>query len=117
MRHFLLLTLTLTLTVAPLAGGMGQAARAAGLVALPGLALGLAARESSAAGAAIQVAPVTAVADHHLAAAAGTVEQTGTDRHRRPGPMRAGLGPLEVGYSQGVRKHVFWGATPSDSHI
>jgi hypothetical protein len=117
MRHFLLLTLTLTLTVAPLAGGMGQAARAAGLVALPGLALGLAARESGAAGAAIQVAPVTAVADHHLAAAAGTVEQTGTDRHRRPGPMRAGLGPLEVGYSQGVRKHVFWGATPSDSHI
>jgi len=89
MRHFL--WLALALTVAPLASGMGQAARAAGLVAMTGQTLGLAACLIGASGATIQVAPITAAADHHLAAAAGTVEQTGTGRHRRPEPMRAGL--------------------------
>jgi len=59
-----------------LSGGMGKAALATALVTLPSLAQGFGAGNASATGSAIPVTPITLATDHHLAAAAGTVEQT-----------------------------------------
>ena len=72
MRHFLLLTQAITV----LSGRMGKASLATALVTLPSLAQGFGAGDASTAGRAIPVAPITLATDHHLAAAAGTVEQT-----------------------------------------
>jgi hypothetical protein len=74
MRHFLHLTSPLALPVAPLAIGVPSASLAALLVLAPGSAQRLSARLLSAPIGTVDVASVTATADHHLPAAASAVE-------------------------------------------
>ncbi len=91
MRHFL----SLALPIAVLAGSMGEAASSTFLIAPTGPSQrgtpsGLRAPLS-----AVDVAPVTVVAEGDLALTTGTVEKTGSEFHRQLPPMRAG--PVSAG--------------------
>jgi hypothetical protein len=99
MRHFR----TATPAIAVLAGGMGEATAARGLIAPCRLALGLAACALRALLAAIAVAPVAVAADHHLAPTTGTIEQTRSAAHRRLLPPSAGSEPTGARYSPASR--------------
>jgi hypothetical protein len=93
MRHFLTPG-----PVATLALGMGQAAPAAVLIALPGHPPGLQARRRGAALSAITPATVAARTDHYLTATAVTVEQAGRIAHRQLLPMCAASSPTSGRY-------------------
>jgi len=58
------------------------------LVAFTGRAKGVPACKIGATFRAVDIAPVTPSADHHLAVAASTVIQAGSVLHRRKTPMR-----------------------------
>ena len=79
MRHFF----AVTLTIAVLAGRVVMAPSARILIALAGLALGLAPCRLGAAGAAIDIAPVAIAAQQRLAVAACAAEESGYVVHRR----------------------------------
>jgi len=93
MRHFR------ALAVAALALGMSEATAARALVASSGLTLGVTMGGFRARLAAVAVAPVTVAANHHLASAPGTIEQTRAAAHRRLLPMSAGRKPTGERYS------------------
>ena len=94
MRHFL----PSPPAVAALALGMGQAARAASLIAPTGGPDRLPADPLRAAPTAVDVAPIAVAADHHLAPTPGAVEQTRAALHRLLLPMRAGSEPERERY-------------------
>jgi hypothetical protein len=83
MRHFLL-----SLAIAPLPLGVLKASPVSLLVAFTGRAKGVPACKIGATFRAVDIAPVTPSADHHLAVAASTVIQAGSVLHRRKTPMR-----------------------------
>ena len=92
MRHFLMPGPVTTLAL-----GMGKAAPATVLVALPGGATRLLSRRQGAA-LAVTIAPVAARTDHHLTATALAVEQAGRIAHRQLLPMCAGSSPTSGRY-------------------
>jgi len=94
MRHFLPSPSAIT----ALALSMGKAAPAAFLKPLTGRADGLTAGGLRAPRTAVEVAPVTVAADHHLAPTTGTVKQTRAALHRPLLPMRAGFTPNRERY-------------------
>jgi hypothetical protein len=94
MRHFR----SSPLAIAALARGMGEAAPARFLITPSGLSTRLTAGGLRATLTAVDVAPVTVAADHHLAVTTGTVEQTCTGLHRPLRPMRDGLKPTAERY-------------------
>jgi len=94
MRHLL----PSPLAIAALALRMGKAASTASLKALTGRTHGFTARGLRALLTAVEVAPVTVAADHHLSATTGAVEQACTAQHRLLLPMRAGFIPNRERY-------------------
>jgi len=106
MRHFLS-----RVPVAVLTRGVGTTAPQRALVAASGRALRLAPGRARTARTAVDIAPVTATAQHHLAPAAGTVEPPGGVLHRRLPPMRTGWKTRLGGYlSTGRAVHGLRGA-------
>ena len=113
MRHFL----PSPSAIAALALGMGEAAPAALLVAPTRLPQGLTAGGLRAPLTAVNVAPVTVAADHHLAVTTGTVEQTCAALHRPLPPMRAGLKPEQERYFPVGRASHGGGAASQDCGV
>jgi len=95
MRHFR----SSPLAIAALARGVGEAAPVGSLVTPTRRSAGLTPGGFRAPLTAVDIAPVAVAADHHLAAATGTVEQTRTALHRLVPPMSAGLEPHAERYS------------------
>ncbi len=89
MRHFLLVASDPS-TVGALAGRVTESSAAALLVAAAGTAHRLTARLSGASSEAIDVAPITPLADPHLPAASGTIVESVPFRHPTPSTERAG---------------------------
>lgn len=93
MRHFLP-----ACPVAALAFGMGKTALERVLITSPGRPLRFTPGALRTPRTTVDIAPVAAAADRHLAAATGTIEQTGSDLHRQLLPMSTGLKPLIARY-------------------
>jgi len=105
MRYFF----SLPGTVAGLATGIAGPATVALTVLAFGALPGVPTRQRGAALRAIALAAVTRAADHHLAVAAGTIEQTGIGQHRQKRPMRGwfvGMANATLALCIGT-----WGAT------
>jgi len=98
MRHF-----PPPAAVATLAAGVVHATWAAALIARPGRPTGGPPGGLGAVGAAVTIAAVAMATNHHLATAAGAVEQASGGGHRQLPPMRPGSPPTSGRYLPTVR--------------